>query len=401
VARHAEHLVLLSRRLAEAGSASEALPPGREAVGWFQRLYDADPGAHRAGLASALTNLGNRLAEHGEPAEALAVTGDAVALRRELAASGGGREQADYAAALHNLAGRLLDNGQPDQAAAPAREAVAVFGRLAGEPGADQAYRARQAVALTNLAQVLAVSARPSEAVAPAAEAVEILRALAAAQPESYLPALAAALIGLSQHLAPPAGRGRHTRSTRRAVHLAAEAVGIYQRLAGASPAAYQPDLAAALTNLGLRHAAAGEAGQAVAATEQALAIRRRLAQAEPARHRRELAAALTNLGLQLAAARRRAGRRPGGGHALPDRPRRPPPAPTWPPRWATSATGSRPPAGSPRPSPPPARPWTSTGGCHVRGDRGRKGRLQREFRRLPLRRGRLHLEAPRSCGRC
>jgi tetratricopeptide (TPR) repeat protein len=307
MARHAEHLVLLSRRLAEAGSAGEALPPAREAVAWFRRLWEADPGAHRAGLASALTNLGNRLAEHGERAEALAVTGEAVALRRELAASGGGREQADYAAGLHNLAGRLLDSDQPDQAAAPAREAVAVFGRLVGEHGDDLAYRALLAVALTNLAQVLAVSARPGEAVAPATEAVEILRGLAAAKAESYLPALAAALIGLSQHLAPLAGRGRRTRSTRRAVHLAAEAVGIYQQLTGSSPAAYQPDLAAALTNLGLRHAAAGEAGQAVAATEQAVAIRRRLAQAEPARHHRELAAALTNLGLQLAAARRRA----------------------------------------------------------------------------------------------
>src|SRR5262249_32933814 len=86
-ATHADHLMLLSRRLAEAGAITAALPPAREAVARYRRLpgIAAEPGpstygaefvtardetvpdsavqsAHRTGFATALTNLGNRLA---------------------------------------------------------------------------------------------------------------------------------------------------------------------------------------------------------------------------------------------------------------------------------------------------------------------------------------------------
>src|SRR5262249_1558341 len=140
------------------------------------------------------------------------------------------------------------------------------------------------------------------EATAPAERAVHVLRELAALQPTSYLPDLAAALITLSQHLAPLATRGKQTKLTTRAVDLATEAVDIYQRLDAypPGPSAFRADPANALTNLGLRNADASHLAQAVTQTRQAIAIHRQLANTDPGPHRANLAASLTNLALQL-----------------------------------------------------------------------------------------------------
>jgi tetratricopeptide (TPR) repeat protein len=172
---------------------------------------------------------------------------------------------------------------------------------------ADPAEQARLAVVLTSLAQILAGTAAPALAVPAAREAVAIMRRLAEGNPDGYLPGLAAALVALSAHLAPPAGRSRSSAPAREAVRLAAEAVEICHQLAAANPLAYEPDLAAALTNLGLRYAVAGQAREAVTATEQAVDLRRRLAGRDPRRHRTDLAASLNNLALQRSATRRRA----------------------------------------------------------------------------------------------
>jgi tetratricopeptide (TPR) repeat protein len=131
VARHADHLVGLSRRLAEAGVPGEAVEPAREAVEWYRPLFGSDPGTYRQGLAAAVTNLGSRLADGGAPAAALAAAEEAVALRRELAETGSREHQVDLAAALHNLGLRLRDVGEVDRAAAPAQEAVTLLRALA------------------------------------------------------------------------------------------------------------------------------------------------------------------------------------------------------------------------------------------------------------------------------
>ena len=353
---HAEHLVLLSRRLAEVGSIAAALPPARQAVDLLRPPAGAEPGrdpgnapnsapgnapgsvpgagrgvtAARAWFATALTNLGNRLAEHGAADDALAVTAEAAELRRALAAAGGSRVELAYA--MNNLALRLLDVGRADDAAAPAREAVELLGSLAQ---ADPAHRPRLAVALISLSTVLGAAARAGEARAPAERAVHLLRELAAQRPDTYLPDLAAALITLSQHAAPRAGRGKRTPATRQAADLAAEAVRIYRQLSAdpataaaptpaaeptaaaaeptadaagatadaAEPAGFRRELAAALTNLGVRLADAAQPDRAASETQRAVAIHRELAAGDPDLHRAELAAALTNLALQLTVA--------------------------------------------------------------------------------------------------
>ena len=71
------------------------------------------------------------------------------------------------------------------------------------------------------------------------------------------------------------------------------EATGIYRRLVEANPAAYLPDLATSLNNLGIRPSALGRREEALAPTEEATSIRRRLAEANPAAYLPDLARGL------------------------------------------------------------------------------------------------------------
>ncbi|MFJ8690758.1 tetratricopeptide repeat protein, partial [Micromonospora wenchangensis] len=73
------------------------------------------------------------------------------------------------------------------------------------------------------------------------------------------------------------------------------EATDIYGRLAEAYPAAYLPDLAASLNNLGIMLSGLGRWEEALAPSEEAVTIRRRLAEANPAAY-------LTNLATSLCA---------------------------------------------------------------------------------------------------
>jgi tetratricopeptide (TPR) repeat protein len=73
----------------------------------------------------------------------------------------------------------------------------------------------------------------------------------------------------------------------------AQEAVEVYRRLAQANPAAHEPDLAGALSNLGASLAQVGRREEALAPAQEAVTIRRRLAQANPDTHEPDLAMAL------------------------------------------------------------------------------------------------------------
>src|SRR5262249_50330650 len=68
------------------------------------------------------------------------------------------------------------------------------------------------------------------------------------------------------------------------------EAVQIYRRLAQANPAAYDPDLALSLNNLGNRLSGLGRREDALTATTEAVQIYRRLAQANPPAYDPDLA---------------------------------------------------------------------------------------------------------------
>lgn len=74
------------------------------------------------------------------------------------------------------------------------------------------------------------------------------------------------------------------------------------RELAAASPDRYRPDLAAALSNLGVRFSELGRPADALPATQEAVALYRELAAAIPDRYRPYLATALSVLADALAA---------------------------------------------------------------------------------------------------
>src|SRR5450759_3509459 len=129
----------------------------------------------------------------------------------------------------------------------------------------------------------------PAEAVAPAEEAVELYRQLADDNP-AFQPNLAAALTNLG------VGYGEVGRRAE-AVAPAEEAVELYRQLAADNPA-FQPNLAAALTNLGNRYGEVGRRAEAVALMQEALTDLRRLADTAPDIYMPELATSLTSLSM-------------------------------------------------------------------------------------------------------
>ncbi|MFJ7272000.1 tetratricopeptide repeat protein, partial [Streptomyces sp. NPDC099050] len=125
-------------------------------------------------------------------------------------------------------------------------------------------------------------------------------RQLAALDPAAYEPDLATSLSNLGVRLADVGRRAE-------ALTAAEQAVEVYRRLAAGNSGAHEPDLAASLSNLGVRLAVAGRHAEALTAAEQAVEIRRRLAAGNSAAYEPDLAASLSNLGVRLAVAGRRA----------------------------------------------------------------------------------------------
>ncbi|MFG2825765.1 tetratricopeptide repeat-containing serine protease family protein [Kitasatospora sp. NPDC048365] len=128
----------------------------------------------------------------------------------------------------------------------------------------------------------------------------DVQRQLAHEDPAAFEPDLATSLSNLGAHLS---GAGQRAE----ALTASAEAVEIRRRLAADKPAAFEPDLAASLSNLGNRLADAGRRAEALAATEQAVDIYRRLAAGNPDAFEPNLAASLSNLGIRLSEAGRHA----------------------------------------------------------------------------------------------
>ncbi|MER5908684.1 tetratricopeptide repeat protein, partial [Streptomyces mirabilis] len=99
---------------------------------------------------------------------------------------------------------------------------------------------------------------------------------LAAGNPAAYEPDLARSLSNLGSHLSETGRRSEALTATEQAVE-------IRHRLAADNPAAYEPDLATSLSNLGSQLSETGRRSEALTATEQAVEIRHRLAADNPA----------------------------------------------------------------------------------------------------------------------
>ncbi|MFD0109731.1 tetratricopeptide repeat protein [Streptomyces sp. NPDC127164] len=144
----------------------------------------------------------------------------------------------------------------------------------------------------------------PSRITAPLALRLTSLLAQANQQlahdnPAAFEPDLARSLSNLGSRLA-EAGRREEALTTTE------EAVEIRRRLAADDPAAFEPDLADSLSNLGIWLSEVGRREEALTTTEEAVQICRRLAADDPAAFEPKLAAVLSNLGVDLSAAGRR-----------------------------------------------------------------------------------------------
>ncbi|WP_406088319.1 hypothetical protein [Streptomyces virginiae] len=164
--------------------------------------------------------------------------------------------------------------------------------RVLAEANPD-AYLPDLAASLNNLSNRLSALGRSEEGLAAIEEATGHYRVLAEAEPDAYLPDLAASLNNLALRLGEVG---------RREEGLAAieEATGQYRVLAEANSDAYLPDLAMALNNLSNRLGEMGRREEGLAAIEEATGIRRVLAEANSDAYLPDLAMALNNLSLRL-----------------------------------------------------------------------------------------------------
>lgn len=130
-------------------------------------------------------------------------------------------------------------------------------------------------------------------ALATITEAADRYRDLAAADP-AHRPNLAAALTSLGIQLS-------NLGHWDEALASSQEAVDLCRELAASNIAEYMPDLAVSLANLGIRFSERGRRESALVACQEALDLYRQLAANQPAAYRADLARSLHNLGLMLA----------------------------------------------------------------------------------------------------
>lgn len=220
----------------------------------------------------ALSNLGRRQ-------EALDAAFQAVATRRVLANAVPTtfdpdlnlKLNLDLARSLINLSMMLINLGRLQQALDVLVEAHEMSRRLdAADLETPDVNIART---LTNLSLTLLELGRRQDALDPASRAVSILRKLVTANPARFEPEFAAALsnVGIAQ-----GGQDGLTAID--------EAIEIWRRLGATNPARFEPDLAQALYNLGKMQAELGRPQEALATLAEVVEIRRRLAQANPAK---------------------------------------------------------------------------------------------------------------------
>jgi tetratricopeptide (TPR) repeat protein len=164
--------------------------------------------------------------------------------------------------------------------------AAAITQRRANDVLPQTTDLAERAKLFDRLAWRLANAGLLPQALAAAEEAVGVYRRLVERNPAAYEPDLAGALNNLGICLS---GLGRREE----ALAATEQAVGVYRRLVERNPAAYEPDLAGSLNNLGIRLSGLGRREEALAATQEAVEIRRRLVERNPAAYEPDLAHAL------------------------------------------------------------------------------------------------------------
>ena len=121
--------------------------------------------------------------------------------------------------------------------------------------------------------------------------ALKIREELAAANPQTYRPDVAATLNNLGN-------LSWHQNEYEKAADAYERALNIYEELAAANPQTYRPDLGGTLDNLGLLYNDLNQYDKAAEFHERALEIREELAVTNPQTYRPDVATTLNNLGV-------------------------------------------------------------------------------------------------------
>ncbi|MFI1030547.1 tetratricopeptide repeat protein [Streptomyces sp. NPDC020951] len=124
---------------------------------------------------------------------------------------------------------------------------------------------------------------------------VSTYRQLVCEDPAAFAPDLARSLSNLGLALGDMGRRAE-------ALTAAEQAVAVYRRLAHEDPDAYEPELANAMSGFGIQLSRMGRRQEALGADEESLEIRQRLARRNPAAFEPDVAQALSNLGNGLSA---------------------------------------------------------------------------------------------------
>ncbi len=273
----------------------DALTSTREAVTIRRTLAGTNP-AFLPDLTGALNDLGTCYGELGRHNEALAPTEEAATTLQDLAKQNPALWP-DLARALTNLGVNYSNLGRHHEALALIERAATTLQDLAKE---NPALRPDLARALTNLGVNYSNLDHHHQALAPTKEAVTIYRDLCktntafpttlqdlAKQNPALRPDLARALTNLGVYYS---NLSRH----HEALAPTEEAATTLQDLAKENPA-LRPDLANALNNLGVNYSELGRHHEALAPTDEAAAIYRDLAETNTA-FLPDLARALNNL---------------------------------------------------------------------------------------------------------
>lgn len=204
---------------------------------------------------------------------------------------------------LNWLDGWLRDATQKDSVSASAFTATLASGTSFGLPfasiqigkraiaavvGSDDAALAKRGWLLNNMSVDMYQAGDRAGALLAASDAVTIYRHLVHANPAAYEPELAASISNFANRLGA-------TGDLAGALQAARDAAKIYRRLAQADQAEYEPNLATSLNNLAGRLSDAGDIAGALAAANEALSIRRRWALTNPAEYEPLLGTSLNN----------------------------------------------------------------------------------------------------------
>jgi tetratricopeptide (TPR) repeat protein len=282
--RLAGALSRLAQVLDSLGQAPEAYQTATEAVALSRRI---GPGRDSV-LGLAVATLSQVLTSLDRHEQAMAASVEAVAIYRGLAKANPGAHHAELAAALSYLRADLAELGRPREALEAARESVELYRSLAAsQPGVFESELADELAAVV---RQLGRLDRTAEAADRAREVVELRRAIAADGTADHLARLARSLSTWSFWLGKADQRAQ-------ALAVEQEATDVFRGLARADAGRYRAEVATSLTGLADSYAAAGDFTAASAALEEAIPLLRDLARADPDKQRAPLATALKELG--------------------------------------------------------------------------------------------------------